>query len=579
MLFIALVFLFMRHKSHSLDYNDKISTIKSKKDFMLINKKTRKDFESVKSPVPHQHCKYPFKEFLTQFDHGMFIECLIKTEYLVDRQESSTLSKARQFYTSRYHYLPPKSFDQWYNYASSKKCQIDIYDDLMLKINRFKSNLSSDISIEEQIESLILSLPDNRQIKIVDFLKEKVLINNKEKQTKLSYIFNKFAKKLPSFRVLLNDHDLPFVVSTQSTNMNKQIHLAESSSTSFEWLVKAAGSIDIDSHARNPFLYLINLSLHCQSPFLIKDLVQGYSPLIQPSSLKQTLNSIPVLSTSAYPCLTSDILIPSSEHYSKDKSEDNTAWEDKKNILIWRGDTYGSTFKNYDNENFNPDHVCHEKCLPTQIKMQVYQDKSKRGWFWNIRQRFVSFSHHYDQIDAGFTAFEDMDKDSNRENKLFFWGSTSLSKNQLFKHKYVFSMDGLGHYIELINLLKSNSLVFNANFAQNWFTEYLIPFYHYIPINPGYEKIESNVLSAQEQSKLKQNYKKWFKMKFESNDPHLYHPIGFNDVIPKLHYYIDHDEEAHHIALTGNDFGSKFLRNDDMDCYIYRVLVELSELL
>ena len=54
---------------------------------------------------------------------------------------------------------------------------------------------------------------------------------------------------------------------------------------------------------------------------------------------------------------------------------------------------------------------------------------------------------------------------------------------------------------------------------------------------------------------------------------------GRTDLDQKIQWALDHDEEARAIGLNGRDFSKKHLRKEDMECYLFRLLLEYANIL
>eukprot|EP00835_Amoeboradix_gromovi_P003557 NODE_240_length_13260_cov_0.403313.p2 type:complete len:591 gc:universal NODE_240_length_13260_cov_0.403313:7457-9229(+) len=576
---ILLILVDVKHIYYKVRFEfEPLTCIPLKANPIVVNS-IEKRIESKKHitrPFKHEYCKYPFKDFISEFDRIKYLECIVKTEIYNKHEESNSFKSATRFYKKQYGIPPPVGFDEWYSYARSKGCRIDHYDDLMLQLNPLRSKANRDNSIKELIEELIYALPNNDQVKVYDFLKNKITENQSELRSPFISVISEFVENLPAFKALVNTAPVPFVLNPSSVRYSTSSSLVSNNQMKpFEWKVTQVQDLNFITYKLKASEYLENISIQCKSAYNISSLMQGFGPLMTPSSFIQTLNPYPVLSTSNYPCLSSDIIIPDFDQKVSSPDIDVVAWEDKINKMIWRGDTSGSTFYNFEMDNFMPNHVCSVDCTASKIKIDGFRKKMERSWFWNNRQRFVSYSKFHSLTDAAFIEFNHMDRSNNEENSFFYWTGEKID---IFLHKYLISLDGFGADTQLLKMLQSNSLVFSADYSTSWYSQYTIPFYHYIPIDPGYSAINATNLPSSMHQKLKSNFNTWFKFKYEHNDPHLYNPLGFNDLMPKLLHYMENDDLAHHISIVANDFASKNLGKNNMDCYLYRVLLELARI-
>eukprot|EP00834_Sanchytrium_tribonematis_P007490 NODE_683_length_4785_cov_0.382202.p2 type:complete len:587 gc:universal NODE_683_length_4785_cov_0.382202:2528-768(-) len=568
---IFLIYFMYSDDQHVLTFNSPANTSPKSNEFNSIHSK----WQDLKEPFYHESCTYPFKVFLSEFDRVKFIECLDKIIH-IDHSDSETFEEAVTFYENRYNKKTPSGFDKWFNFAKERGCRIDLYDELAKQIEFL--NLETEKSYAELIEELIYMIPNNKNLKIIDILKSVILTNTNEIRTELSDILKQFGEALPGLRFVHNTQDSPFsfydrMVDKSAITVNKR-----SSKNSYQFVSEIVVGLDIKTETVNSHEKLETLIVDCQLPFTFKSLFQSYGPFMSPVDAFHSFQLYPILSSSNYPCLTKDILIPDMDHFLYEDESDLVNWESKKDKLIWRGSTDGSPYYNYNNDDFHPEHVCMgENCHPDLMKLNVYQEKHKRGWFWNHRQRFVSFSHFYPaKIDAGFSSFSGMDKDQNRENKFFFWPAENIKLVDMFQFKYIFNIDGYKQDPRLLKYLRGSSLIFSSHFATSWFEEHLIPFYHYVPINPTLEDINFDGIPSSLELSIKKEYKKWFKFKYPGDKPYLSNPLGYNDLLPKLMYYRQNDELAHAMAINAMGLGQKYLTNENMDCYLFRVLLEIA---
>ena len=107
-----------------------------------------------------------------------------------------------------------------------------------------------------------------------------------------------------------------------------------------------------------------------------------------------------------------------------------------------------------------------------------------------------------------------------------------------FDHKYLMLVDGNSFVSRLPAFMKSASLMFRAGIFDEWFDEWLEDQRHYLRIALDYSDLES-----------------------------------------KLKWAMKHDEEAREIGLRARDFSKKHLRREDMECYLFRLLLEYANIL
>jgi hypothetical protein len=107
-----------------------------------------------------------------------------------------------------------------------------------------------------------------------------------------------------------------------------------------------------------------------------------------------------------------------------------------------------------------------------------------------------------------------------------------------FKYKYLLDIDGNSFSRRFLPFLKSKSLVFRGNIYKVFFEDFVRPYEHYIPIDMDYQDIEE-----------------------------------------KLDWIMEHDIVAKSIAYEAYKLATTYLRLEDLQCYVGRLLVEYQTLL
>jgi len=112
----------------------------------------------------------------------------------------------------------------------------------------------------------------------------------------------------------------------------------------------------------------------------------------------------------------------------------------------------------------------------------------------------------------------------------------------LGKYKYLMAVEGNSFLSRWPKYLSSVALSFRAGLFREWFDEWMLPFHggkvHYIPVEYDY-----------------------------------------SDLKAKLRWAQDHDDTAKRIAVAALEFAYARLRNEDLICYLWRLLLEYGALL
>ena len=186
--------------------------------------------------------------------------------------------------------------------------------------------------------------------------------------------------------------------------------------------------------------------------------------LIAPDSFSYTHDLYPVLSpTKIHPCF-SDIVVPPVYYSSVSPlTTDTVPWEKKENKLFWRGSTSGGHAAN-------------------------------GNWRQMHRQRFMILARNRSDTDVGFThIIQCDDKDCESQRREFPTVATEPWEEHI-KHKWLFDTDGNSFSGRFTRLLRSKSLVFKATIMTEYFSDWVKPYIHYIPISLSYDDLDANLL-------------------------------------------------------------------------------------
>ncbi|KAG8906215.1 F-actin-capping protein subunit alpha [Tulasnella sp. 403] len=108
------------------------------------------------------------------------------------------------------------------------------------------------------------------------------------------------------------------------------------------------------------------------------------------------------------------------------------------------------------------------------------------------------------------------------------------------RNKYVLDVDGNGWSARYQALLASGSLVLKSTVFPEWNTDWLVPYYHYIPVQHDYSD--------------------------------LYNVMSFFAGSPEGHG--EHEDLAERIGMQAADFVRRHWRWEDLQAYMYRLLLE-----
>ncbi|KAF7314388.1 CAP10 domain-containing protein [Mycena kentingensis (nom. inval.)] len=158
------------------------------------------------------------------------------------------------------------------------------------------------------------------------------------------------------------------------------------------------------------------------------------------------------------------------------------------------------------------------------------------------RFRLVDIArNHSDLIDAKMTRFaethctDDCDRDA--IIKEYDITGPQAAKEDVYQYRYLLDIDGNTFSGRYIGLLRSGSLVFKSTAFEEFFDDWLRPYEHYVPVLPD-----------------------------------------LSDLVDKVQWALDNEEEARRIQETGKLFAEEIMRDDQNDCYFALVLLEYARL-
>ncbi|KAJ7134463.1 glycosyl transferase family 90-domain-containing protein [Mycena epipterygia] len=110
-------------------------------------------------------------------------------------------------------------------------------------------------------------------------------------------------------------------------------------------------------------------------------------------------------------------------------------------------------------------------------------------------------------------------------------------RDDVMQYKYLLDVDGNTFSGRFLSLLKSGSLVFKSTVFEEYFNDWIQPYEHYIPVKPD-----------------------------------------LSDLVEKVHWAIEHDDEARQIQETGKLFTERVMTDSQNDCYFAAMLLEWARL-
>lgn len=511
-------------------------------------------------------------------------------------RQSKSLDDAVREYRRRYGMPPPPHFDKWYEFAKQRDTMlIDEYDTIYhsllpfwgLSPSTIRAHVKEDLGFDNVVMGI--SIRNGEPIHLGNGQ------GNFQRDAAMKQ-FSKFAKWLPDMDLEFNVHDEPRVVVpheqlhksvmkgyTAQSTLNGKVALFNNFSISDDLLphpipeVFTSRFLNIErqetwiysrlscppdsptmaldgapdntsAFAIEPLGFVFNHSAAtdiCNSPSLRHRL----GIFERPNAFKITNELVPMFSMSR-PSLFQDIPVPSPWYYEEVggyEPEPDIPWETRKGQLYWRGSSTGGHSHGGSWHNLLRQKVI--ALLERASGYQVLNRKECSIWGdkggparkanqtdnegWKVRQANQTELGGY--FNAHFVDIVDCDDDCDEEI-MFFDLVDREDHNEAWNYRYLLDMDGHAYSGRFYAFMRSKSVPLKLTFFREWHDNVLIPWVHYVPINK------------------------------DANE------------LPEIVRFFEQDPAGQDIARTigedGQLWAAKTLRNDDMDVYMFRLMLE-----
>ncbi|KAJ6606822.1 glycosyl transferase family 90-domain-containing protein [Mycena sp. CBHHK59/15] len=428
-------------------------------------------------------------------------------------RQSSSLAQAMARYTLRNNRPPPPTYDHWYEFARRGNCLIDEYAQVERDFEPFYQLAADDPTyFKRMVDRASTKVKaDGRGMTTATIVRRKFSFTDEQftlYRNDWPKIFARIEHILPDMNIILNGRDEPRVIFDYRKPDMRMQALNVSNATPFE----------LSPHPTDEFF---KNEMHCSIPNQPKGFTglgnDASAFMLYSSSTQFTTDLYPILSmTKISPCF-ADILVPSEFYYSDSgwrpwyAFPDNVPWDDKIPRLYWRGMSSGGWVygKNY-------------HAFP--------------------RFRLIDIGrNHSDLMDVELSRFHDSlcgdGCDGDAVKAEYDITGASAPREEVYKYKYLFDVDGNSFSGRYLGLLRTGSLVFKSTVFAEYFNDWLRPFEHYIPILPD-----------------------------------------LSDLVAKLEWARAHDTEARAIAHAGQAFANRVMTDAQNDCYFAAVLMEWGRL-
>ncbi|MCJ1310096.1 hypothetical protein MMC25_003757 [Agyrium rufum] len=287
--------------------------------------------------------------------------------------------------------------------------------------------------------------------------------------------------------------------------------------------------------------------------------MHGY--LFSASSNKLTNQLFPVFGECKVN-VNSDILFPANMYWMHDVRYDynntfDVEWDDKKDIALWRGVTSGGVGVPETWRNMHRQRLVllanGTEMLDKNVRILMEQPE-KKGDYENFRQFKPSdFANKY--MDIGFTeAWGCIPNCSHLYDNVYSW-KEQVPLPEQFKHKYLIDVDGHSFSGRWRAFLQSRSLGIKATIFREWHDSRLFGWRHFVPMDNRFDDLYT-ILT-------------YFLGVGRPEDRRA----------PGEAYVARHNEEARRIAQQGREWAGKVLRRDDIEIYMFRLLLEYGRII
>ncbi|MCJ1375190.1 hypothetical protein MMC20_006424 [Loxospora ochrophaea] len=257
----------------------------------------------------------------------------------------------------------------------------------------------------------------------------------------------------------------------------------------------------------------------------------------------------------------SDILFPANMYWKHDERYDydgkyDVDWDKKADVMVWRGVTSGGVQLE---DNWQKMHRQRLVMLVNGTEMEgkevriLTEQPEEKGEYENLRQ-FKPSKFASNHTDVGFVEAWGCIPDCNFYNNVWtFKPQTTLSEQ--FKYKYVVDVDGHSFSGRWRAFLESKSLGIKATIFREWHDSRLFAWRHFVPMDNRFDDVYSLLT--------------YFIGVGSPEEPHL----------PGAAFVARHDREARRLALQGREWANKVLRRDDIEIYMFRLLLEYARII
>jgi len=551
-------------------------------------------------PVPHKapapgKSQHPIEDLMRQADEN-FQETLAK--------ESRTIQEAELAYVVRRKHRPPPGFDLWFKFAQGKKAVIveDFFDRIYEDLRPFWGYPPYEMRVQAHNWFFQIRIRDGRMLKHGDDV-------DRPWMNLWGDLIASVAQYLPDLDIPINEMDESRIVAPWE-EINRLVEEGDRKRVNFpvakiiteyrQTIIpdkeRAVPSFDFAFQFDGPYWKLAAAGCHPESPArsdykpdynyakppeispehpayshegyvanwtLAKSLcdnpsLQGlHGTFVEPLSTATTKRLFPMFGGSKL-SVNNEILLPAAMYWTDDPFYSGGdwhggEWKTKQNKAIWRGAASGGRNREENWTRFQRHRfvammngtTLQEAGMsgkrPKTFTMPSYEAYQVEGTKTGSLGRWIS-----EIADAAFVhllCFPDTEPPFCPYTNPHYAVAEQMPMKQQYDYKYLPDIDGNSFSGRYRGFLASTSLPIKATIYNEWHDSRLVPWKHFVPMHNT-----------------------------------------FVDIYGILDYFIGsggspgHDNAAKNIAMSGHDWAQKVLRKEDMQVYVYRLLLEYARL-
>ena len=537
--------------------------------------------------------------------------------YVQQASSSRTMAEAVKTYRERYNQHPPPGFDKWYRYATQREAVvIDNFDNIYHDLLPFYTLSPQDI--RQRTWDVVSNRWHDANALIVRngsvTISNTVLDTHRWMLEGITTMISKFAEHLPDMDLAINANDecrvvVPYVEiermrqAGRASNRSRKLkpEKAFSAGRADQWTTvpKESNSIRVmeeyswqrtfyragntacppGSPAREEHRWNVGtLCTSCVAPHSIgtfladwskaadichqPDIAELHGFYTSPAAFKISSKLFPIFSQSRVHGF-NDILYPSAWNYmDKIKHDPNydypdLSYDEKQRSLFWRGATSeGFSPGNGDWQGMTRQRVVHISNENNGMgsPQSVLIPSNSEGTNQKLTYSSIPLSdlNHMLSTNLHFVEITRCGGDDCTNQLAKFSPFAQPSDFQAhWRYKYLLDLDGAGFSGRFIPFLLSHSLPFKAALFREWWDDRLTAWHHFIPLD-----VRGHGLWAT-----------------------LAYFAGMEGIVNGRRVKLEsHDSQGERVAENGRQWANAVLRKEDMEIYMFRLLLEWGRL-